>query len=250
MTPAELARQSVLDARTVYNDAMVRAPRSQQKRLGPSQLGNGCDRCLVHMLAGTEEVRQGPPPWLPTVGTAVHAWAEQAMIDHLAASGSTRWLPETKVTVGELRGEPVTGTADLFDRDLGVVIDLKVVGEYTRKKVRADGSGTPTTYRNQIQMYGRGLARAGEEVNAVAIYFIARNGTSLAVDRVYAAPYDEQVAVAALDRADQFASFVDTFGAKMVLDSVRAHTGTEFSCTKWGDGAPARPVTADQFLGV
>lgn len=246
----DAARQSVSDARAIYEHAITHTPRSMQTQLGPSQIGTACERCLIHLLAGTPQV-DTRVPWLPTVGTAVHEWAEMAMIRHLADSGTSRWLPEARINVGTLRGEPIYGTCDLFDRELGVVIDLKVVGETTRKKVRADGSGTSLTYQRQIQLYGKGMADAGDTVNAVAVYFIGRNSLSLTVDRVYVADYDEQVAHDTLTRANQLATWVDHFGAEQVLASAPPHTHEEFSCSRLPDGQqPAGTVTAEAFLGA
>lgn len=234
------ARQALADARAVYEHAIVNHPRSQQKTLGPSETGNACDRCLISMLAGLPKRERGAA-WLPTVGTAVHAWAEEAMIRHLTETGSDRWLPEVRVCVGELRGQPVYGTCDLFDTHTGTVIDLKVVGETTRKKVRADGSGCSVTYRRQVQQYGRGVAALGYQVNAVAVYFMGRNTMSLTLDRTYVADYDEADAIATLDRANQLAGFVDTFGVEAVLAGAPEHTGDEFSCTAYGFENPTTP---------
>lgn len=239
----DAARQSVADARTIYEHAIVNAPRSLQTQLGPSQLGTDCTRCLIHMLAGTPEVDNGRAPWLPTVGNAVHEWAEMAMVRHLIDTGTDRWLSEARVNVGTLRDVPVWGTCDLFDRELGVVIDLKVVGETTRKKVRADGSGTSLTYQRQVQLYGKGMANAGEEVNAVAVWFIGRNTLTLTVDRLFVAEYDETEALRVLERANRFATWIDHFGAEQVLASAPAHTGQEFSCDRMPDSPRNVPAT-------
>lgn len=54
-------------------------PRSQQKLIGPSEIGTSCVRCLARKLAGVEKL---PPqgindvPWLPAIGTAVHTMLE------------------------------------------------------------------------------------------------------------------------------------------------------------------------------
>lgn len=246
----DLAREAIRDLRSIYEDAILNAPRSLQETPGPSEIGNACDRCLIHRLAGTPIPPPPRAPWLPTVGTACHEWAEMAMIRHLADTGSNRWLPEARVFVGHLRGEEVWGTCDVFDRETGTVIDLKFTGESTRKKVRADGSGTSVTYQRQVQLYGKGMANAGEKVNAVAVYFIGRNSLSLTVDRLFTAPYDEQVAIDALKRANQFASWVDLFGADAVLAGAAPHTYDEFSCRRYADGQDVAEVTAETFLGV
>lgn len=245
----DAARQAVADARAVYEAAIVNAPRSMQTHLGPSEIGNACDRCLIHLLAGTPKV-ETRVPWLPTVGTAVHEWAEAAIIRHLAETGSARWLPEVRVNVGTLRGRDVWGTCDLFDRETGTVIDLKVVGKTTLDKVRADGSGASLTYRRQVQLYAAGLAAAGDTVNAVAIWFLPRNGLTLSTGRMFVAEFDPQVAADTLARANRFATWIDTFGAQQVLDGAPPHTAAEFSCSTFADGAMTSPPSPDAFLGV
>ena len=107
--------------RTKIERAIANHPRSLQDALGPSQLGTACDRCLVNLLAGHKPL-EGHAPWLPTIGTAVHTWLEDAM--RLAAwmdDDGDRWHIEERVVVGDLGGVPVTGSTDLFDAATGTV---------------------------------------------------------------------------------------------------------------------------------
>lgn len=230
-------------ARAVIEHDITTAPRSLQVALGPSEIGNACDRCLIHRLAGTPEAAEVAPPWLPYVGTAVHSALEvtfmRHVIDRLGAGvdAGDEWLTETAVNVGDLRGQPVIGHADLFHVPTGTVIDFKVTGSTTLKKVRADGSGASLTYQRQIHLYGRGLAARGYPVRSVAIAFLPRNGMTLAQTRLFTAPYDEQVAIDALARAGQFATWLDLFGADAVLAGAAPHTGHEFTCDRMPDAA-------------
>ena len=182
---------------------MANHPRSLQQRIGPSELGMPCEHCLTAKLAGWAETREDGA-WLPTVGTAVHAWLAEQF------SGTPRWLVETRVDVGELNGVPITGSADLFDLTTATVVDWKVVGITTKREVQAKGPSEQ--YRTQAHLYGRGFVRAGHRVERVAIAYLNRN---MVVPGLYlwTEPYDESVATAALDRATAILRTLDALHA-------------------------------------
>lgn len=241
---------TIRDLRMVIEDAVASDPRTLQRDLGPSELGVGCDRCLAHLLAGHDPVETGMP-WLPTIGNAVHDWLEVTVIRHLAASGSDRYIPEGRVTVGQLRGRDITGHSDLLDVHTGTVVDYKVVGATTLRKV---SSGPSITYRRQAHLYGRGWVAAGYDIRHVAIWYLPRNAMRIDAGHIWTEPYDEQVAVDALARANALAAGVDLFGVDAVLAQCPPHTGGEFTCTSWPTDPAAAPAaaatTAADFLGV
>lgn len=189
------------DYMTAIRAAITNHPRSLQKRIGPSEIGHPCARRLGYKLLGAPEVNQFPDvPWKPTVGTAVHAWAEDAFhADNAHDDEHLRWLIESRVDVGEVGGVAVTGSADLFDRHTGTVIDHKVVGKTQLTKYRAKGPGQQ--YRAQAHLYGRGFARRGLRVRRVMIAFLPRDG-ELKDAYIWSEPYDEQVALDALQRVE------------------------------------------------
>lgn len=235
------------DLRAVIEHAVTNDPRTLQTDLGPSELGVGCDRCLAHMLAGHLR-RENGLPWLPTIGNAVHDWLETTVLQHLMATGTARYLPEVTVNVGQLRGVDIKGHSDLFDVHTGTVVDYKIVGETTLKKVKA---GPTVTYRNQVHLYGLGMERAGFDVRHVAIWFLPRNAMTIDSGRYWTEPYDRSRADAALARANAIAAGVDALGVDQVLTQMPPHTGAEFTCTAWvGDGAPTTPDTSRQLAGL
>lgn len=255
MSTHQNARDAVIKAHSIIEHAMVTAPRSLQKRIGPSELGNPCDRCLIHMLAGTE--KQQKPAWLPWVGTAVHEKIEDTIVRHMIAeqhagiSDMDEWLTEVEVTVGTVSGTPITGHADLFHVPSGTVIDWKIVGDSTWKKVGANGGGASITYQRQAQLYAHGLTAAGYQVNAVCIDFLPRSKMSLTQARQYIAPYEPSIAVETLQRAEMFAGWITSFGLDQVLTGCAPHTGNEFSCSAFPDFAPTAGVQdATTYLGV
>lgn len=103
-------------------------PRSQQKALGPSEVGHPCPRKLAYGLMDEPGEPGFSDPLPSLIGTAFHSWLEWAAPQHNELLGRERWLPETKVTVRE----GLSGTCDLFDTDTGTVIDHKGLSRDTR----------------------------------------------------------------------------------------------------------------------
>jgi hypothetical protein len=239
------------ELRGIIENAIVNQPRSLQKRIGPSELGVPCDRCLISKLGGLEEARE--VAWLPFVGTAVHTELEHIMILHelgLAPVGG-RYLMETKVTVGRVGGVTITGCSDLFDIACGANIDWKIVGNTTLRTAKANGPSP--MYRVQAHCYGKGFENAGYTVQAVGIYYLPRNEPTLANAYLWQEPYDRSVAEAALARADMYATVIQILGLDQVLADAPPHTGAEYSCARYGaDGPPAREGAAStqQLLNI
>lgn len=178
--------------------------RSQQKLIGPSEIGTDCIRCLARKLAGVERNKpQGIDdlPWLPFLGTAMHEMLEGFFRAACSEESSPRWLVETKLTVGAIGSNVIKGSCDLFDTSTGTVIDHKLVGTTKLTSVRRKGPGD--TYRIQAHLYGLGWQNAGYEVNEVAVKFYPRNSISLSEGIFWSEPYDAQVALDALARANE-----------------------------------------------
>lgn len=191
--------------------------RSQQTRIGPSEIGLPCTRRLAHKLAGTPEPDRGAP-WLPTIGTAVHAYLAEHFKKHSIGVGmldGPRYLVETRVSVGEINGHEMTGSADLFDRLTGTVVDWKIVGPSRIKIYKSKGPGPQ--YRSQAHLYGRGFQRAGYPVRQVMIAFLPRNG-ELSASYFWSEQWDETVATTALSRATGLAQLIAAIGVDTVVD--------------------------------
>lgn len=235
--------QTIPDLEAILEHAILNAERTLQRTIGPSSLGAECDRCLILELAG-QKAPEETAPWLPTIGTAVHAWAEEAMIRHLAATGSDRYIPEGRVMVGVVDGTEIWGSSDLFDIHTGTVVDYKLVGTTTLRYTRR--AGVKTTYRRQAHLYGKGWQDKGYDVQSVAIWMLPRNGFTIGSGFLFQEPYDRALAEATIAHADMLAAAIRTLGVDTVLAAAAPHTGTEFSCPAPDKG----PVTADAFLGV
>lgn len=191
-------------------DFSANRPRSLQKEVGPSQLGNPCDHCLAAALAGWE--KQGDEAWLPLIGTAVHALLLGEELEggpQGAWDFADGWLTEQKVTVGQVAGEDVDGSADLFHIPTGTAVDLKIVGATTLNEARRHGS--KAQYRAQINLYGKGFRNAGYEVTQTIVAYLPRNSMHLSDAFFDIKPYDESIALDALVRANQLAAALRTF---------------------------------------
>jgi len=221
------------ELRNILEAAMVNAPRSLQERIGPSELGIECDRCLAHKLAGTPERPEAA--WLPQIGTAVHEWAETVMLRHEHVRGTLgmpgRFLPECRVTVGFVGGVEISGSTDVFDTHSGTVVDWKVVGTTTLKAAKAHGASLQ--YQRQAHLYGKGWEDAGYQVRSVLIYFLPRNAMTLGDAYPWQADYDRQIALATLLRANEIALAIHDHGLEQVLAGMPEHDFTGFSCKKF-----------------
>lgn len=240
--------------------AIAEQPRSRQTRIGPSELGIPCDRWMSHKLAGTPKVNDRHAPWLPTIGTAVHAWLEDvfslANLPAIQAGQPPRWLLETEVSVGTVAGEDITGHCDLYDTVTATSVDWKTTGPTRLKHYRQHGPGEQ--YRAQGHLYGRGWRRKGYDVDTVAIAFLPRNAE---LDQAvwWSEPYDEQVAVAALARAEIIGMTSTALGPAVhsVMSTVDHNCGYcpwftvgATDLTRACPGDPSRPKRTDSIVSL
>lgn len=171
------------------------ASRSQQVDLGPSELGDLCERKMTYRMAGARPVNTRKDPWPAIVGTAIHEWLEKAVNKYQDVAGAKRWLTEVTVTPNPL----VTGHSDLYDTWTHTVIDWKTKGEKPMRDFRANGPSPD--HIAQVNLYGLGQIRAGRKVERVAIVALPRSGW-LAGMTVWSAPYDPGIAQQALARME------------------------------------------------
>lgn len=175
--------------------------RSLQKSIGPSEMGDPCDRRIAFRIAEVPEVNDRFDPWAAIVGTSIHSWLDSAIRAWTLAHGSTNWRSETPVPVTAAGG----GTSDLFNVEESCVIDHKGAGPSVMRKMVKDGP--PPGYVVQVQLYGYGYERLGYPVKKVALAFYPRAGW-LRDMYVWTADYDRAVAIAAMDRVSTIAQDV------------------------------------------
>ncbi len=181
----------------VMHAAMKAHPRSQQAAPGPSELGTPCTRRLAYKIMDWARPNDDLDGWLATIGTSVHAW--QAEVFQHADEGREPWDPQCRYLVEHRVHLPggITGSCDLYDRELATVLDWKVSSLDRIRKYRTSGPGQQ--YRVQAHLYALGLQAAGETPRHVAICFLPRSGL-LSGLYVWTEPYDPQIAADALGR--------------------------------------------------
>ena len=170
--------------------------RSLQLEIGPSEIGNQCDRRLAYRMANTAECNTETDPWPATVGTAIHAWLAET-VDFWNSTHGTNWMTEKTIDFPEFGG---VGHGDLYkDR---TVIDWKTSNSDLIKKYQKEGP--PPSYITQVNLYGFGYLNMGLPVDRVALVFIPRSGWIKNM-WVWSAEYDPTIATSAMDRMFEIA---------------------------------------------
>lgn len=207
----------------LLRDGILNQPRGKQRMIGPSEIGQPCGRRLGYRLGQVPKTQREDIKWKPFVGTALHEQVATLVATHeIARFGdgsdttvSTRWLVEERVTVGEVNGIEITGSADLFDAHHGVVFDWKFVGETMLRKYKNEGPGQQ--YQWQAHLYGQGFINAGFDVRSVAVIFMTRDGDF--TDRVvWAEPFNPDIAAKALERLTGVDDLLTELGTPAALE--------------------------------
>lgn len=230
-TPADTTPAATVESeewteiRGIIENHIKGQPRSQQREIGPSELGTDCLHCLAARLAGWE--RSQPVAWLPFIGTCVHARFEQLFGEnremvtvHVPDEGSgvgehdetaSRFEAEKTVHVGEIHGlhghQKIHGSIDLYDAKTRMTIDWKITGTTTLRNVKANGPSQQ--YRIQASLYGIGLENDSLECERNAIYFLPRNSVSLADALPVEMDFDPRPGKWALSRAQLIVNLLD-----------------------------------------
>lgn len=200
------------EIKRIIEDDINNAPRSLQKRIGPSEMGTDCLHCLAAKLAGWQQAKSRGS-WLPAIGTSVHAQMEK-LFTRLNGTNldipndRVRWKTEYRVEVGSINGTPITGSIDLWDRQTQSTVDWKVVGSTTLRNVKANGPSQQ--YQVQASLYAIGLENEGETVKHSCIYFLPRNAVSLDAAFIWEAGFDRRPGEWALARANLLQVILNT----------------------------------------
>lgn len=198
--PADVETITAGDLCKVITQHARVAERSIQVEIGPSEVGNDCERRVALALLGSRRPNISRDEWTATVGTACHTWVEKAFRWHndqlLAAGKPPRWLVETEVTIRP----GLFGHCDLYDMWTNTVIDHKFPGVTAIRKYKRQNYPSQQ-YEWQAHLYGKGWANAGLPVKNVALVMYPRSGL-LRDTWMWQVPYDEAIAEKALKRVD------------------------------------------------
>lgn len=181
-----------------------RHPRSQQRRMGPSELGEPCALRMAYKLLDWPATNAASDPLPSIVGTGAHAQFAGYFetVGQTLPDGRPRYVVEQRVTP---RAD-IPGSCDLYDRARRTALDWKFLGATSLRDFKAHGPSA--RYRVQVHTYGLGWENAGEPVEHVAIVAVPRGGF-LSGMHVWTEPYDRQIALTALARKDNVLNLVD-----------------------------------------
>jgi len=177
----------------VVNNRSANAPRSQQKRIGLSEVGEICIRKTSYKLLDWQKTNPATDPWASISGTAIHAWLADAFNDLYDGEENKLFLVEHPVKVTD----ELSGTADLFDIEHRMVIDHKCVGATSMRSRKKDGM--THQQRIQINLYALGLENEGHAVEKVALAFYPLGGRLDGLHTIVE-PYNRQLALDAITR--------------------------------------------------
>jgi hypothetical protein len=157
-------------------------------------------------------------PWASIVGTAIHAFLEEAfkwettrLITEVGRD-TARWYTEKRVTPDPGNTRPHPGTADLYDADTFTLNDHKCQSEGVRDKLRRHGP--PHHYFMQMLLYAVGYMHENYRVDRIALVSWPRTHSSM--DDMYVYEHvitDEDIAlvvdlIAKTEVREQLATFI------------------------------------------
>lgn len=150
-------------------------PRSQQLRLGPSELG-GCREYIRNVMAGAPVQGNEEWPVAAVVGTLVG--------DHLESVSQLRLGARTQVPVTATlpNGLTVSGTADMVFEDRNAVGDVKT--KVGLSEVRKEGPSLENLC--QVSVYALGLVQMGvlKEGATASLLYVDRSGVEQSIYEV------------------------------------------------------------------
>lgn len=167
----------------------ARSPRSVQVKIGPSEMGDLCDRKVAYRLANIPPCNE-PDNWPAIVGTATHTWLQGAVEQ---SKDSGEFITEQTLHIDQF----IEGHSDLYWRTQQLVIDWKTMGPDKIRKTKKEGP--EPGYVIQAHLYGYGFQQAGFPVKRVALACLPRAGW-LRDMYVWWTDYDRSIAEAALNR--------------------------------------------------
>jgi hypothetical protein len=205
----------VKQVRTLVTDTIRKASaRDKQKLLGPSDLGDPCDKCLAQKFE--DSMSEAPfkrdnerdfslKAW---TGTAVHEKLERDFV-----LGPDEVRLEKSFPIWELEGYGVIkGHVDGYWERIATLWDHKTVDMVKLKRIKATGR-VPMGHVNQQMLYCLGIKRAGLPIKLSTIVYIPRDNNDVRNVHVMGAEFDEDYALTVVARAERIYQQVCSAGA-------------------------------------
>jgi hypothetical protein len=195
VSPVSPTQSLAITLQKIIADAGTFAPRSQQIAIGPSEAGQECTRRLAYKLLDWDVSNPGSSSsWASQVGTAIHAYLAEVF------GKLDEYEVEQRVKISGNLG----GTVDLYHIPSGTVLDWKTTGNVDSKRRSLSKQNLV-----QVNLYALGKKRAGADVKQVALVYLPVKG-DLSEMHIELHPFDEQMALDALDRIDNIYSLLAT----------------------------------------
>lgn len=198
--------------------------RDKQSKIGASEIGNPCEYCVAHRLAGTEKLSS--KYWMGArIGTGIHAELEHEIAKHVEEPQETKFnvlkdaASEYKLFIWHMEGYgDIYSTADLLVTNELHLIDFKTSKKLQVQKYKLHG--VPLQYVVQQQLYSYGFNQMVPGlVKRISLVFINRDGSSDDDVWVHSFDYDEEIALEALDRLQKLWHYVSEGKDLEQLDS-------------------------------
>jgi hypothetical protein len=236
------------DLEATIRDYARRSVRSLQTDLGPSEVGQACERKLALTILGAPKINDDRDEWTSSVGTACHEWVAKAFIwknEQLVKAGlPPRWLVEQEVDIRT----GMVGHCDIYDLWTHTVLDHKFPGVTAIRKYRKAGN-PGKQYIWQAHVYGKGWENLGFPVKNVAIAMYPRSGL-IRDTWLWQEAYTPAIAERALKRVDDLIvgmNVAESVGElKTFVDMLRRDTSNCSWCAYYNNGpaAPEDPTMA------
>lgn len=183
---------------------LIRSPteRDKQCKIGPSSLGNPCERCvgmeMANMLPDGPRENTDHFSLKAWTGTATHRYLEHLIGDE----GWEGVQQEYTVTVGKIKKYGVIkGHTDLYSKRHRTVLDFKT-GDVAKIRAMRAARKIPFKFEVQANCYGLGLENEGCKVKELCLFFIPRDSNSITEIWWWTGTYDRDVAIEALRRVE------------------------------------------------
>jgi len=213
-------------------------PRTLQRELGPSEVGEPCARQIGYKLMdGPESPSRKPDPWPSFLGIAGHARLDLTLQWWEARHPGT-WLTERRVKIPGVR-DGGRGTSDALYLPTLTTIDWKILGDTTFTELQRGGLAGHRKYRAQGHIYGLGWAAMGYPVQHVALGIFGRS-KPLSSMYVLSEPFDPAYAASELRRVGDIRKVVEWLKGQGTTNvSIIPPTPGKgcFYCPYRGDGA-------------
>lgn len=218
---------------SIFGDVMsvMQTERSKQLKIGPSEIGDHCQKCLARKLSLLYPPElPGSGDWKAQIGTFGHAGLEEHF-------GQIHPLPEYPVHPGEYGADGpnmtdpfyhlerklhirpwLSGSCDMYVEGTaphGLVVDWKFQGANTLKK---SGSGKLSqTYFVQMNTYGLGYELLDMPVSHLVLFALPRDD-ELNAARPVLMRYDRQVALDAIARCERLMEVAELVGWENLIE--------------------------------